>query len=103
MAENGDLDHLEMPLDEGIADAVRILRHEGIETFESCQGGRGHSFPEPTVRFHGNSTEGMRAYHIAATHGLAVFAVRRVWDVINGELTGPWWELTFRTKSQPLR
>ncbi len=25
------------------------LRSGGIETFESCQGGPGHSFPDPTV------------------------------------------------------
>jgi hypothetical protein len=27
---------------------VNILAENGIETFESCEGGEGHSYPEPT-------------------------------------------------------
>ena len=40
-------------LDDGIREAVRILAEAGIETFESCQGGDGHAYSEPTIRFHG--------------------------------------------------
>jgi hypothetical protein len=40
-------------LDAGIRKAVECLQAEGIETFESCEGGPGHSFPEPTIRFYG--------------------------------------------------
>jgi hypothetical protein len=43
----------EPPLDTAIERAVRILREGGIETFESCQGGKGHSYAEPAIRFHG--------------------------------------------------
>lgn len=89
---------IDMPLDPGIRRAVLILRSGGIETMESCEGGPGHAFTEPTIRFHGNSAEGFKAFSIAVTYGLPVFAVRRVWDVVSGELTGPWWEMTFRTK-----
>lgn len=83
-------------LDPGIREAVRILREADIETFESCQGGPGHCFPEPTIRFHGNHVEGFRAYAVAMTMGLPVLTLRRVFDVIDGELTGPKWELVFR-------
>lgn len=85
------------PLDPGIAPTVLILAGAGIETFESCQGGPGHAFPEPTVRFHGDSSEGYRALAIALKAGLPVLGLRRTWPVIDGEPTGPWWELTFHT------
>jgi hypothetical protein len=82
-------------LDPGIAQAVLALRQAGVETFESCEGGVGHAYPEPTVRFHGEPGEGFRALGIAMQAGLAVAGLRRVWPVNNGEPTGPWWELTF--------
>ncbi len=84
------------PLDPGIEHAVRTLLAGGIETFESCQGGAGHAYAEPTVRFSGGIAEGYRAYTVAHNHGLRVQDLRRVWPVIDGELTGPYWELTFR-------
>ena len=83
------------PLDPGIKQAVIALNEAGIETFESCQGGDGHSFPEPTIRFHGDASEGLRATAAAIQVGLPVVALRRVWNMIDGELTGPDWELTF--------
>lgn len=83
-------------LDPGIESAVLALAAGGVETFESCQGGMGHAYPEPTVRFHGDSTEGYRALVVALRAGLPVLELRRVWPVIDGEPTGPWWELTFR-------
>ena len=49
----------EPPLDAGIRDIVLTLLANGVETFESCEGGRGHSFPEPTIRFEGDSSEGL--------------------------------------------
>jgi hypothetical protein len=87
----------EMPLDPGIRRHVLILRAEGIETDQSCQGGPGHACPEPMVRFHGNAYEGHKAFAIAMTYGLPVLDVRRVYSVVNGELQGPLWEMTFRT------
>ena len=84
------------PLDDGIRDAVILLASNGIETFESCQGGEGHSFPEPTIRFEGSSGEGLRALSVALDHGLPVFRLRRTWGIIDGAIHGPWWEMTFR-------
>jgi hypothetical protein len=86
------------PLDEGIADAVLALRAAGVETFESCQGGPGHAYPEPTIRFHGDHSEGFRALAAALQSGLPVAQLRRLWQVIEGEPIGPYWELTFHPK-----
>jgi len=83
------------PLDRGIVSAVEALRRAGIDTFESCEGGKGHSYAEPTVRFHGGQEEGLRALSAAIKAGLPVIDLRKVWPVIDNEPTGPWWELTF--------
>lgn len=83
------------PLDEGIKDAVNVLNRAGIETFESCQGGDGHAYKEPTVRFHGGKAEGFRALAAAMQHGLQVAELRRTYPIIDFEPTGPWWEMTF--------
>lgn len=85
----------EPPLDEGICEIVITLLKNGVETFESCEGGRGHSFPESTVRFEGGSAEGLRALAVALEYGLPVCRLRRTWGVIEGVLHGPWWEMTF--------
>lgn len=82
-------------LDRGVAGAVSILVAAGIETFESCEGGAGHAYPEPTVRFHGDRTQGLKALAAALQAQLPVSELRRVWPVIDGEPTGPYWELTF--------
>ena len=84
------------PLDEGIREIVITLATNGVETFESCQGGPGHCFPEPTVRFEGSSGEGLRALSVALEHGLPVFRLRRSWGIVDGLIHGPWWEMTFR-------
>ncbi|MEZ5236866.1 MAG: hypothetical protein R2749_29855 [Acidimicrobiales bacterium] len=83
-------------LDPGIAHAVKALRAAGVETYESCEGGASHAFPEPTIRFHGHRDEGVRALAAALRAGLPVRALRRCWDVIDGELTGPTWEIVLR-------
>ena len=85
------------PLDEGIRDAVVALQGAGVETFESCEGGADHAYPEPTVRFHGNHAEGLRALAAAISAGLPVASLRRTWPVLDYEPTGPWWELVFHT------
>lgn len=89
------------PLDPGIADAVGVLLAAGIETFESCEGGVGHAFPAPTIRFHGYRQDGLRALAAAQEAGLPVSALRRVWDVIDGEPTGPHWEIVFTHAAPP--
>lgn len=91
------------PLDPGIHEAVEILRGAGVETFESCEGGNGHAYPEPTVRFHGDKAEGLRALAAAIAAGLNVCALRKAWPIVDQEPTGPWWELTFYPKGRSLK
>lgn len=85
----------EPPLDEGIREIVHTLIAAGIETFESCEGGVGHCYAEPTVRFEGGISEGYRAISVALAYGLPVLNLRRAWNIQDGMLHGPWWEMTF--------
>lgn len=82
-------------LDPLIQKAVNILRAGGIETYESCQGGEGHAYTEPTIRFHGEYGEGFRAFSIARNNGMPVDQIRRSYSIIDGEVVGPYWEITF--------
>jgi len=83
------------PLDPRISREVIVLKQAGIETFESCEGGEGHAYAEPTVRFHGGKSEGFKALAVALENGLQVSELRRAWPIIDNEPTGPWWEMTF--------
>ena len=94
---------VDLELDPGIRRYVLILRQGGIETFESCQGGEGHAFPEPTIKFYGNNWEGFKALSVALTNGLPVLSVRLVWDINDGLPQGPWWEMNFRTTDPEVR
>ena len=99
---NGQSAKFNPPLDEGIERAVQILVSAGVETYESCEGGEGHSFPRPTICFHGDRSEGFRALAAAFQNGLGVSELRRVWAVLEGEPTGPEWQLVFWRK-EPCR
>ena len=83
-------------LDEGIKPYVKILLEYGIETFESCQGGEGHSFPNPTIRFHGPIQQGWRALAAAMERGLPVTDLRYCWCMNDGLPDGPFWEIVFK-------
>ena len=86
-------------LDRGIEKAVRTLQANGVETFESCEGGEGHAYPEPTVRFHGSIAAGWHALAVCFDNGLPVAELRRTWPILDFNLpTGPYWEITFREK-----
>jgi translation elongation factor EF-G len=88
-------EEFEPPLDEGIKVYVETLRAGGIETYESCQGGEGHSYLRPAVRFHGGKGEGFRALAIAQQHGFRVRRLNRMWSIEDDEPTGPYWEMVF--------
>jgi hypothetical protein len=75
-----------------------VLRAAGIETFESCQRGPGHSSPEAVVRFSGPRGEGFKALSAAVYAGLKLYTLRRVGPIEDGEPVGPWWEITFVPK-----
>ncbi len=82
-------------LDAGIKPFVVILREAGIETFESCEGGAGHAYQYPTIKFHGHRDAGWLALHAAQVRGLPVMALQRSWMIIDGEPVGPHWEMVF--------
>ena len=85
-------------LDPDIKFYVESFNAKGVETFASCEGGEGHAYPEPTIRFYGDRSEGFRALAVALQHNFPVDSFRRTWPVIDGEPTGPYWEITFYKK-----
>lgn len=72
---------IELPsnIDKRILPAVQVLNEHGFKTFESCEGGHGHAFIEPTVRFIGSELDLIRAYEICKLYDLPVYEVRRVY------------------------
>lgn len=88
-------------LDDGILPIVKVFYEEGIETFESCQGGPGHCFPEPTVRFYGGIDQGWKAFHIAVQYNLRPTSLRRTYSIQDKEPVGPDWEMTFHIPGCP--
>ena len=86
------------PLDAGIVGAVTVLRAAGIETYESCEGGSGHSYRDPMVRFYGEADEGFKALAVAIAADLPLEELRRRWTLDAQEPHGPGWELVFSAK-----
>lgn len=86
-------------LDPGIRHFVLVLRSQGVETCQSCQGGPGHAYLEPTVEFSGGQEAGPRAIAAAIAHGLPVAELRREWSVRSGEIHGPIWAMTFNLRA----
>jgi hypothetical protein len=91
---------VDLPIDVGIREAVLVLRRAGVETFESCEGGKGHAFEAPTIKFHGDAWAGYKAFAVAMENGLAVRRVQRAYGVVNGQLEGPWWEIVFHAMGE---
>lgn len=84
-------------LDPGIALIVNRLREYGVETYESCEGGEGHCFPEPTVRFACGDGGQWQALGVARMLDMPVTELRQVWTISrDGVPTGPNWEMVFR-------
>jgi hypothetical protein len=67
-------------IDKGIRPAVEILLQYGFKTFESCEGGNGHAFDLPTIKFWGDEFDCIRAYELCEQLGLNVFKVMRVFQ-----------------------
>lgn len=89
------------PLDPGIAAAVHALNDAGIETFTSCEGGEGHAFPEPTVRFYGDADNARKAARIVFSADTKPHELRRVWALAFGYPHAPLWELVFFKEEPP--
>jgi hypothetical protein len=86
------------PIDMGIVRAVKVLRDAGIHTTESCEGGEGHAYPEPTVKFCGGPSEGWKALSELMTFGLPVEWIGQCWTMTYGVPDGPRWYVTFKRK-----
>jgi hypothetical protein len=88
-----------MQLDRGIRNTVERLRKAGVETCESCEGGAGHAYPEPTIVLRGGPGAGWQALSLCLDLKLPVSELRRVWDVLDrNDPTGPYWHLVFKRR-----
>jgi hypothetical protein len=63
--------------------------------FESCDGGGGHAYTEPTIRFSGGRDGGFRALAVTLAHRFPLHSIRRHWAVIDGEPSWPDREIAF--------
>jgi hypothetical protein len=84
-------------LDVGIRFAVRVLHAAGFETCQSCQGGKGHSYNEPTVEMiaTADDSRGFGALDALRGYGLPVNEVAIVWPIRNGYPYEKNWRITF--------
>jgi hypothetical protein len=95
--------HMMMPesfyegLDPGIRFAVRVLHAAGLETCQSCQGGPGHAYLEPTVDLIAGADDAVGFAALAALHGygLLVANVSITWPVRHGVPYEKLWRITF--------
>ena len=84
-------------LDPGISFAVRVLHAYGFETCQSCQGGDGHSYLEPTVDMvaRGDDAEGFGALAALTDFGLPVWGLAIFCKIKNGLPYEKLWRITF--------
>lgn len=83
-------------LDAGIRFAVRVLHAAGIETCQSCEGGAGHTYHEPTVDLVADEGAGLRAVAALTGYGLDVLDLAMVWPIADGMPTGRLWRVQLR-------
>lgn len=80
-------------IDPGIASAVRALDFYGIETFESCQGGEGHSAEKPSIWFRGDDHAGLWAVWLLSSLKFKVEELSRHWNPDHGVPREPFWKV----------
>lgn len=86
-------------LDEGIRFPVRVLHAAGgIETCQSCQGGEGHAYHDPTIDVVAASDDakGFRALDALVDYNIEVASVALVWPVSNGMPAEKLWRITLK-------
>ena len=73
--------------DPGIARPVCLLQQAGIDTVQSCEGGKGHSTHEPTIWFRGKKKEAKFVLKMAIELSWPISRVLREWNPvgINGQ------------------
>ncbi len=85
-------------LDAGIRFAVRVLHAAGIETCQSCQGGEGHAYHEPSIDLPVSSddAQGFAALAALKSYGIDVLTVGMVWTVNDGLPRDLVWRIELR-------
>ncbi len=93
---NRHLEFNNQPIDKGILHHVKILKENGVDTFMSCQGGKGHTFSSPTIRFRCTKKEAFKALSVAVDNDLSPMALNEIRLLIGKKIAfGPFWELQF--------
>ena len=89
-------------LDAGIRFAVRVLHAAGFDTCQSCEGGKGHSYNEPTVEMvaGGDDALGFGAVAALRAYGLPVAELAIVWPMMNGLPFEKNWRITLTKPMQ---
>jgi hypothetical protein len=85
-------------LDAGIRFPVRVLHAHGFDTCQSCQGGKGHSYFEPTIDMAAggkSDVEGIAALGPLVQYGLPVSTVGLIWNIDEGLPYEKLWRITF--------
>jgi hypothetical protein len=82
---------------------VRLLHAQGIETCQSCQGGKGHSYEWPTVDLPAGGPSDAMGFGVLPTlvaHGLEPLALSIVWGLDDhGYPHERIWRIEFRRPS----
>ncbi len=84
-------------IDKGIRFAVRVLNAKGIDTQQSCQGGKGHAYNQPSVDIPAtdDDAKGFAALSALRDYGLPVQEVSIIWPVSGSLPTEKFWRVTF--------
>ncbi len=82
-------------LDDGIRFAVRVLHAANIDTCQSCEGGKGHSYDHPSIDLPATdrNSDGFAALAALESYGLTVSQVSIVWPVHSGMPYEKLWRL----------
>jgi len=85
-------------VDAGVRYPVRVLHAHGIETAQSCQGGAGHAYHEPTIDLpaQGSDALGFAALAALRDNGVDVLDVALVWSVVGGLPHQKLWRVQLR-------
>ena len=84
-------------LDRGIRFAVRVLHAAGFDTCQSCEGGKGHAYDQPTVEMvaGGDDALGFGALAALQAYGLPVADISIIWPIRYGTPYEKNWRITF--------
>lgn len=79
-------------LDRGIIRIVRVLTDGGIETWQSCEGGHGHSYEWPSVDI---IDRPWAALDLCVMYDLPVHTISNLFEIWEGKPTRPFWRVEF--------